>query len=162
MGGHYARGISNPAARRDHVLDRPRHSRAAILCHQRSQGYLGLGQRFFLFIWLGTGFFSLWLHNDLLPWIFFFYSFWLLAVAAYKYKNNKKVEEILSGADVMQLIFERKLSLKKQSIFSRELSWLVMTLFPIPFLLYYLDWKMITLYLVMGITWHIHYFKLRK
>ncbi|MFC1517970.1 hypothetical protein ACFL5G_05410 [Candidatus Margulisiibacteriota bacterium] len=108
-----------------------------------------------LILWYVLGVLALWIHNDLLYWV---YGIYILAFVFLAYKNNK-LSKLLYGTKIFKELFTRKLDIKKMGVFSAETNWLLMTIFPLPFLALYLDWKMFLIYTIIGILWHVLYLR---
>ncbi len=108
-------------------------------------------------VWTMAGMYGLWLHNDLLPWFFFIFALYFVIKAYYKFH---KLEKILTDIEVWRFIV-RPSEVSKKSIFRfTSKMWFLFALAPLPFMLYVLDWKILLVYMIIGLLWHLTYFKL--
>lgn len=110
-----------------------------------------------LVVWIGFGIFALYLHNLLLPYIYF-----VLAIAVYithayfactRCFYYGKMCYILGG-----LISPRLFKARRQGPLDPDDAvvgtiWMILGAFPLPFLIYYQDWLLTFVYLSLTVGW---------
>ena len=116
-----------------------------------------------LALWIGFGTFALYLHNNLLPYIYFIFSIGVVIAHAYLYctrcKYYGKNCYISCGLLSKKLFKNRHLGpLEPDDSICASL-WFLVFIFPVPFLLYYQDWILIIIYLIISISWFIQHNK---
>ncbi len=98
----------------------------------------------FFLLWSLFGVFTLWLHNDVLPWVFFF---WLIGIFGRNYMTSR------SFYMDKDLLFGLVWTGDKKSR-SLKWSWLCYVSCPVVLSLYTLDWKIPLVYMIMALIWH--------
>ena len=109
------------------------------------------------FVWIGFGVFALYAHNDLLPFIYIAFSIGVIFAHTYLYCTRCK--HYGENCYVSCGIFSRNLfknrhmgPLDPDDSICASL-WLLVALFPVPFLLYYQDWFLILVFLIIVTGW---------
>jgi hypothetical protein len=127
-------------------------------------------------IWLFLGVYILWFHNDVLPWIYLLpglFTFKKIAVLNYQkeeisdiYPDSEKLGyyfKNLTFSKITAMFLPAKVSesSQKETLLFLEKMWIILTTFPLFFIIFYADWEMLLLYLTITTIWHITYLKLR-
>lgn len=110
-----------------------------------------------LIVWICFGIFTLYVHNNLLPYIYGIFSVSVIIAHAYLYctrcKYYGKNCYVSVGLLSRNLFKGRKIGpLDPDDSICASL-WILVAMFPIPFLLYYQDWFLIVIYLAVVIGW---------
>jgi hypothetical protein len=109
------------------------------------------------FLWIMLGVFSLFLHNLALPYIFLIYA--IVMYASHLYLACTRCHYFgrscyLMGGLAAPMIFKaRKQGPQEPDDSILSTLWLVLGIFPVPFLIYYQDWFWAVLYSVATYGW---------
>jgi hypothetical protein len=113
-----------------------------------------------LLFWVFLGFFSLFLHNLILPYIYLILA--AITAASLLYIVCRRCSYFgrechLLGGIAASRIWNKETREKteKDEIISSILT-VSLVLFPVPFLLYYLDWAFLFLYLLASLGWFVY------
>jgi hypothetical protein len=115
------------------------------MAKQKKSDILALLLWLFFFLWSFTGIVALWLHNDLLPWI---YACWFLILTYQQYSVS---ENVLMDRNALSDLILQRIERKPSKV---KLDWLCYVFFPLPFSAYALDWKIPLIYMIMAAVWH--------
>ena len=117
-----------------------------------------------LIIWVIFGTFSLYSHNILLPYIFFFFAIAVyishLYLACTRCFYFGKLCYIFGGIASHKIFKPRAQGPQDPDDSAVEALWLILGVFPVPFLLYYQDWLLLAVYAVLTYGWF--YFRKRN
>ena len=116
-----------------------------------------------LIAWVGFGTFTLYLHNILLPYIFFAYAVAVYIIHAYMACTRclyyGKPCYMLGGLFSGRFFKARKPGPLDPDDAIVETIWMILAVFPLPFLIYYQDWLLILIYSILAGGWF--YYKKR-
>lgn len=111
-----------------------------------------------LILWIGFGVFALYYHNTVLPYIYLAFAVGTLFAHLYLactrcFYYGKKCY-ILGGLASSAIFKERKEGPLDPDDAIVSALWFLLTLFPIPFLIYYQDWILLLIFISMFTGWY--------
>ena len=114
-----------------------------------------------IFIWISVGTFTLYMHNNLLPYIFIIFAIGTIMAHTYLYCTRCKhygENCYIFGGMISQNWFKKRemSSLDPDDSICASL-WIILAIFPAPFLLYYQDWFLLAVYLFSAIGWFLQH-----
>ncbi|MFC1766936.1 hypothetical protein ACFLZ2_00060 [Candidatus Margulisiibacteriota bacterium] len=114
-----------------------------------------------LIAWIGFGIFTLYVHNNLLPYIYAAFSIGVIIMHTYLYCTRCKhygENCYISGGMLAKKLFKSRHMgpIDPDDSICASL-WLLVALFPIPFLLYYQSWLLIFIYLIIVTSWFLQH-----
>lgn len=99
-------------------------------------------------LWILFGIFGLWLHYDMIPWLYTLLVAWTIGQPLFL---RRKKMPLFSSLDPLTTIIRKKDT-------APSFTWLFIVFLPILLIVYTLDWKILFLYMIMVAAWHWYFF----
>ena len=115
----------------------------------------GLWKSITFLIWSLGAMYMLWSHYDVIPMLYALFLSWYCIrwyISVRTGKNEDTPDELLQ-----KMVYGQG-----AGPFPADLVWYVYCFFPLPFLAYALDWKLLILYIIMVSGWHWCFLKIRR